>query len=232
MRRTVSIQQLLEQMHGRDPVAEVLQRLAALLDARVLLFGPAGQLVVECVPAPAGEEGRPAALRLWKAYATSAGGPAPAGFFTAERWAVSCREVRVRGTLRWVLMAARPKGETTDEFVESAVAYVQRLLEVDLDLRRDLLRVRTETGVALLEDLIAWSSSQPDLVERLSRHGIGSTEPYRVLVMRPARTAGPASRLSQAAGTEGPMPDAGRCVRTREHADVGTRRGVSGVPGG
>src|SRR5450756_18250 len=86
----VDQQQLLEQMRGRDPVAEVLQRLAALLDARVLLFGPAGQLVVECVPAPAGEEGRPAALRLWKAYATSAGGPAPAGFFTAERWAVSC----------------------------------------------------------------------------------------------------------------------------------------------
>jgi PucR family transcriptional regulator, purine catabolism regulatory protein len=204
LRRTVSIQQqLLEQLRGRDPVAAVLQRLAALLDAHVLLFGPAGQLVVECAPASAGGWDDRSAARLWMAYSAAAGGLVSTGFFTVESLAVSCREVCAGGAVRWILMAARPKGEATDEFVDTAVGYVQKLLEMDLELRRDLLREHAETGVTLLEDLITRSSSQADLAQRLARHGFGPTRPYRVLVVRPERMSAAVSPPAQAAGPGG-----------------------------
>jgi purine catabolism regulator len=204
LRRTVSIQQqLLEQLRGRDPVAAVLRRLAALLDAHVILFGPAGAPVVECVPASAGGGDDRSAARLWAAHAAAAGGPGPTRFFMVESLAVSCREVRAGGAVQWILMAARPRGEATDEFVDTAVGYVQRLLEMDLELRRDLLCEHAETGVTLLEDLVSQSSSREDLAQRLSGHGVGPTQPYRVLVVRPERVSAPVSPPVQAAGPGG-----------------------------
>ena len=193
LRRTVSIQhQLLELSGSDDAAAKVLRRLAVLLDADVVLFGADREVVLQSTSKAAGRQHPPLSVAdLRRACLDRARGGPPHSAVKVGQWVVSSREVRVRGSLHWILAAARRAEETTDEFFESAVAYAQRLLEVDLLNQERVQKKQLETGDALLAELLERAESGPDLVDRLSRVGIGPQDPYRIVVLgQPGARAG------------------------------------------
>ncbi len=156
LRRTVSIQhQLLELSGSEDAAAKVLQRLAVLLDADVVLFGADREVVLQSTSKAAGRQHPPLSVAdLQHACLDRARGGPPHSAVKVGQWVVSSREVRLRGSLHWILAAARRAEETTDEFFESAVAYAQRLLEVDLLNQDRVQKKHLETGDALLAELL------------------------------------------------------------------------------
>jgi purine catabolism regulator len=218
LRRIVSIQhQLLELSAGEHAVADVVQRLADLLNADVVLFGGDREVVLRAArPIIDRRRQRLSISSLRHAGLDRASWEPPRRPVRAGRWLVSSRDIRVRGLLRWTLVTAHRSEETDDEYVEAALAYAQRLLEIDL-VRRDRGRSeRMATGAALLAALLKPSEPPPELVERLTAVGLGPEEPYRIALLEPAV---PCERRAGDGGADEPSRAAGGADE-RSPADV------------
>lgn len=163
--------ELLDASAAPDPESAMIRRLAGLLDAAVVLYGPDGEVATSVGVGPtrliqdelrAGEPGRRR--------------------FAVGRWGVLAEPIAVGDTTRWLAIATRAP-DPRPELHEAAIEAARRLLHVmarsdesiraeDRLRRAELLRLLL-SGRAL-DEAHAW--------DRLERYRFERREPLRVLV--------------------------------------------------
>ena len=178
MRRLVAVHNhLLDLMADERSAAELLNEVASLLEMPLALFDGQGALLAQA--------GRVSALgaadRLWRRYLSARRGDA-LRVVDATDSRLCFHEVAMLGRVERVLVAAVPCS-ADPELAEMSLAYLERLLALEVVRQReDLLTARRMRG-RLLQDFLSSSEPAPDEVaRRLEREQIDERSPWRVIV--------------------------------------------------
>jgi len=224
LRRLVAVQNhLLDLVAEERSIDEILAGVAVALEMPITLFDGGGMVVGH-----AGEgSGAAAADRLWRAYSTSTSGPTPLGVVESAHSRYYFREATMLGKVQRVLALAVPHSADT-QFVEMALAFLQRLLTLDLLRQRDALLVARRVRSHLLQDFLSTRElPREELGLRLQREGIEPQASWRVFVCalsqpRPARGRSTTPRPGHFARHDDLIDAAERFLVDRRMAYLGT----------
>ncbi|HMK93312.1 MAG TPA: helix-turn-helix domain-containing protein, partial [Thermoleophilia bacterium] len=166
-------------------VAELIERVAGILDMPVVLFDTRGRVMASSRSASASPE-LPA--RLWKAYGAAHGAAGHDASITEAGERVLYRDVLVLGRAERVLAAAttRPR---PPELAGASLLFLQQLVTLDLLRGKDELRMRRRLRRGLLRDILAGDAPAHQLRVRLQEQGFDDETLLRVAVVEPAAGA-------------------------------------------
>ena len=177
MRRLVAVQnRLLELMVDERDAGDLLQGVASLLVMPLTLFDRGGTVVAQ-----AGNVADSRAHdRLWRSYATASGGVGPLGMVESAHSRYYFREITMLGRVERVLASAVSLSADT-EFVEMSLAFLQRLLALDLLRQREELLTARRIRSRLLQDFLSTRELPPEeLALRMEREGIDRRSFWRI----------------------------------------------------
>jgi sugar diacid utilization regulator len=199
LRRTAALQiQLLELVVQQKDVAELIERVAVLLDMPIVLFDTRGQTVCSSRSA---DDSPDLESRLWATYKDPQEVPGGLGAVDTGRDRIFYRDVlvmdRVERVLAGVVTAQQPA-----QLASAALSFLQQLVTLDLLRRRDELRMRRRVRRGLLRDILAGDHPQEESRIRLQEQGFDETNALRIAVVEPLsyRTA-PGQPARTRAGT-------------------------------
>ncbi len=182
LRRTAALQiQLLELVVQQKDVAELVERVATILDVPIVLFDTAGAVVCASRNVPSAPELEP---RLWAAYADQHGAPDPAGSVTNAGERVFFRDIQVMGRVERVLAAMTARHRAT-EFAGASLLFLQQLVTLDLLRSNDELRMRRRLRRGLLQDILSGDGTTDELRVRLQAQGFDDEDLLRVAILEP-----------------------------------------------
>ena len=178
MRRLVAVQnRLLDLMADDREVGELLEGVASLLDLPLALFDCRGTLLAQ--GGSTRRLGDPDLL--WRRYVSVRRGDGR-GVVDSADGSLCFHEVTMLGRVERVLIAEVPRF-ADHELAEMALAYLERLLSLDVVRQREeLLAARRMRGRLLQEFLSATASAADDLALRLQAEGIDEQSAWRVVV--------------------------------------------------
>jgi DNA-binding PucR family transcriptional regulator len=195
LRRTAALQiQLLELVVQQKDLAELIERVAAILDMAIVLFDAHGRTVA-CSRTVAAADLAP---RLWRAYAAASGNDDGAVVVTEVGERVIFRDVLVMGRTERVLAAAttRPR---PGEIAGPSLLFLQQLVTLDLLRGRDELRMRRRLRRGLLHDVLGGDGAPEQLRIRLQEQGFDDESPLRIAVIEPAERVARGQRRARRA---------------------------------
>jgi DNA-binding PucR family transcriptional regulator len=193
LRRTAALQiQLLELVVQQKDVAELVERVASILDVPIVLFDPQGHVV--CASRDAGAPDL--AKRLWTAY-RERDPEAGVATVTSTGERVSFRDVLVMGRVERVL-AAKAGRHRPSEFAAASLVFLQQLVTLDLLRGKDELRMRRRLRRGLLQDVLNGDGTPDELRVRLQAQGFADDAVLRLAVVEPPD---PAAGTAAAGGT-------------------------------
>jgi sugar diacid utilization regulator len=186
LRRTAALQiQLLELVVQQKDVAELIERVAGILDMPIVLFDTRGR-VVACSRSA---EGSPElAARLWRAYGAAHGVAGQALSITDAGERALYRDVLIMGHAERVLAAATTRPRPT-ELAGASLLFLQQLVTLDLLRGKDELRMRRRLRRGLLRDVLSGDGQQDRLRIRLQEQGFDDESMLRIAVVEPAASA-------------------------------------------
>jgi DNA-binding PucR family transcriptional regulator len=180
LRRTTALQiQLLELVVQQKDVAELIERVAVILDMPIVLFGARGRVVACSHSASALPDLAP---RLWKAYAAVRGADGGAVSVTEAGERVLFRDVRVMGHAERVLAAATTRPRPS-ELAGASLLFLQQLVTLDLLRGKDELRMRRRLRRGLLRDVLSGDAAPDQLRIRLQEQGFDDASPLRIAMV-------------------------------------------------
>ncbi len=191
LRRTASLQiQLLELVVQQKDVADLVERVASILDVPIVLFDPQGHVV--CASRSAGST-PDLARRLWAAYEEerSRDGRAETQAVTSAGERAAFRDVLVMGRIERVL-AAKAGRHRPSEFAAASLVFLQQLVTLDLLRGKDELRMRRRLRRGLLQDVLNGDGTPDELRVRLQAQGFADDALLRLAIVDP-RAPGPGS---------------------------------------
>jgi len=198
LRRTAALQiQLLELVVQQKDVAELVERVASILDVPLVLFDPQGHVVCASRSAGAAPE---LERSLWAAY-EERDRQADAASITSTGERVSFRDVLVMGRVERVL-AARIGRHRPSEFAGASLVFMQQLVALDLLRGKDELRMRRRLRRGLLHDVLNGDGTPDELRVRLQAQGFADDAVLRLAVVEPLDPAARTMRTDKAAGRE------------------------------
>jgi sugar diacid utilization regulator len=199
LRRTAALQiQLLELVVQEKDVGELVERVASILEAPIVLFDTQGHVVCASGRA-AGDSGL--VRRVWDAYDRLRGLPGPHAVVDEEEERIYFREVLIMDRVERVLAAVVSRREPSD-FTAASLLYLQQLVTLELLRKRDELKMRRRVRRGLLRDILAGRSPTQDLRIRLEEQGFSAASVLRLAVVEPA-----AARPSAAGSLAGKTAD-------------------------
>lgn len=164
--------ELLDASAAPDPEPAMIRRLAGLLDAAVVLYGPDGEVATSVGTGP---------TRLIEDE-LRAGDPGRRRF-AIGRWTVLAEPIAVGDSTRWLAIATRDQDPPRTELHEAAIEAARRLLHV---MARSDATIRAEDRLRRAELLRLLLSGRPldeaHLWDRLERYRFERREPLRVVV--------------------------------------------------
>jgi DNA-binding PucR family transcriptional regulator len=183
LRRTAALQiQLLELVVQQKDVAELIERVAGILDMPIVLFDTRGRALACSRSADSSPQ---LAARLWKAYGAAHGVAGQALSITDAGERVLYRDVLIMGHAERVLAAATTRPRPT-ELAGASLLFLQQLVTLDLLRGKDELRMRRRLRRGLLRDVLAGDGEQDRLRIRLQEQGFDDESLLRIAVVEPA----------------------------------------------
>lgn len=177
LRRSLAVQgHLLDFMIEQRGVEQLVAELAAILEAHIVLFDPAGGVVARAGDGRATHDGD-----VWALVRAAEGEAGPLGILEDGANRVYVRRVVVHGVLERVLAASIP-GSSSAEFVDTALSFAQRLLVLERLQEVEQLIVRRRMRSLLLDDFLAEHGSPDDYLPRLREQGMTLDHPWRIAV--------------------------------------------------
>jgi sugar diacid utilization regulator len=200
LRRTAALQiQLLELVVQQKDVAQLIERVATILDMPIALFDARGRVMACSRSAAASPDLAP---RLWKAYATVHGADGGAVSITEAGERVLFRDVQVMGHAERVLAAATTRPRPS-ELAGASLLFLQQLVTLDLLRGKDELRMRRRLRRGLLRDVLSGDVPQDKLRIRLQEQGFDDESLLRIALVEPAAGDGRAGRGARRAERRG-----------------------------
>jgi PucR family transcriptional regulator, purine catabolism regulatory protein len=177
LRRSLATQShLLDLMIEQPGVEHLVAELSGILDADVILFDAAGNVV-----ARAGARGEGRERAVWDTLRAAGGHAGPLGVLEDGQDRAHVRRVVVHGVLERILVAVT-SGSSSAEFVDTALSFAQRLLVLERLQEGEQVIVRRRMRSLLLNDFLAEHGSAEDYVPRLLEQGLTLGCPWRVAV--------------------------------------------------
>ncbi len=200
LRRTAALQiQLLELVAQQKDVAELVERVATILDIPIVLFDTEGAVVCASRNVPSAPDLVP---RLWAAHADLHGAPDPAGSVTNAGERVFFRDVLLMGRVERVLAAVTTRHRPS-EFAGASLLFLQQLVTLDLLRGKDELRMRRRLRRGLLQDVLNGEGTTDELRVRLQAQGFDDDGLLRLAIVEPIERPARAAAEGQSAGRRG-----------------------------
>jgi sugar diacid utilization regulator len=211
LRRTAALQiQLLELVVQQKDIGELIDRVAELLDMRIVLFDTRGHALCRSPSAAGSPDNAP---RLWAAYAALQGSPDPLGRVGDAGERFYYRDIVVLDRVERVLAAVASHGQPT-ELAAASLSFLQQLATLDVLRRRDELTMRRRARRTLLRDVLAGDGLPDELATRLREQGVDQEKVWRIIVVEPAPSRVSAGQTPSAAVGERLADDLLRAVDT------------------
>ena len=179
MRRLVAVQNhLIDLMADERNADELLQGVVSVLETPLVLFDALG-----IVLAQAGAVSRLGAPdRLWRRYLATHGGVGPLGMVESAHGRFYFREITMLGKVERVLASAVPHSVDL-EFVEMSLAFLQRLLSLDLLRHREEFLTARVVRSRLLNDFLSTDEMAPhETALRMAREGLDEQSAWRIII--------------------------------------------------
>ncbi len=198
LRRSVALQQrLLDVLVDEQGVEGLVGRLGELLGVTTVLLGADGGLVARSAEVVPGDADQKVVDEAWAAYRAILRQGVPRSVLTVAGRNVAFRQVRLAGSVVYVLFAIYPPGTLISEFPDASLSFVQRLLEMELAATENAAVLRRRTRARLLEMLLGQKGAAAELAARLLHHGIEASEQWRIAAIE---VVGGGGRGSSCAG--------------------------------
>lgn len=182
LRRTAALQiQLLELVVQQKDVAELVERVATLLDMPIVLFDTRGRAVCSSRSA---ESAPGLDRRLWAVYRDRQNSPGHLGIVEDAGDRIFCRDVLVMDRVERVLAAVASSRQPT-EFAGASLSFLQQLVTLDLLRHRDELRMRRRVRRGLLRDILSGDGPADELRIRMQEQGFEDSSVLRIAVVEP-----------------------------------------------
>lgn len=185
LRRSVALQQrLLDLLVAEQDVGAFVARLGELLGVTVVLMGADGRLVARSAEVVPGDAEQGLLDEAWQAYRAIVRAGVPRSVMSVGQRSVAFRQVQLGGAVVHVLFAVYPPNSLIAESSDTALSFVQRLLEMELATTQSAAALRRRTRARLLEMLLEGRGVEAELAERLLQHGIEAAAEWRVAALR------------------------------------------------